>query len=314
MRKRIAGKAVLRAVLAALALLGGCSAFPTAPDTDTADVATHELSDVPFFPQDTYQCGPAALASVLTYSGIARSPEDLVDTVYVPARQGSLQAEMIAAARSHGRMVYPLQTPEEIQAQLLSGLPVLVFQNLGLPQHPRWHYAVVIGWKPGREVILRSGTTRRVALKEATFLRTWQWGGAWAQVILPPDRLPASAEPRRYLSSALDLESVGQPAAALSAYRAAAQRWPDHDLAWLAWSNVALQAQGPTAAREALDVIDQGLSHNPNSEVLQLNKAGILLTLGKREEAQLAARDIASREGPWQQRAESLLHRIEAGE
>ena len=314
MRKRIGGKAALGAALAALVLLSGCSAVPRAPGAGAADVATHELSDVPFFPQDAYQCGPAALASVLTYSGIARSPEDLVAAVYVPARQGSLQAEMIAAARSYGRMVYPVKTPEEIQAQLLSGLPVLVFQNLGLPQFPRWHYAVVIGWKPGREVILRSGTTRRVALKEATFLRTWEWGGAWAQVIFPPDRLPALAEPRRYLSSALDLESVGQPAAALSAYQAAAQRWPDHDLAWLAWSNLVLQAQGPTAVREALEVIDQGLGDNPDSELLRLNKAGILLTLGNREEARLTARDLAAQDGPWQQRAQSLLHRIEAGE
>ena len=301
-------------VLAALALLSGCSAVPTAPGTPTADVSTHELSDVPFFPQDAYQCGPAALAEVLTYSGIARSPDDLAAAVYVPARQGSLQAEMVAAARSQGRMVYPLQTPEEIRAQLRNGSPVLVFQNLGLPQYPRWHYAVVVGWTPGREVILRSGTTRRVVLNEATFLRTWQWGGAWAQVILPPDRLPALAEPSRYLSSALNLESVGQQAAALSAYQAAARCWPDQDLAWLAWSNLVLQTQGPTAARDALDVINQGLSRNPNSEVLRLNKAGILLTLGKREEALLLAREIAAREGPWQKQAEGLLHRIEAGE
>ncbi|MFZ5533628.1 MAG: PA2778 family cysteine peptidase [Pseudomonadota bacterium] len=303
-----------RVALATLVLLSGCSVVPTVPGTSSIGASIQELSEVPFYPQDAYQCGPAALASVLTYSGIARSPEDLVDAVYVPARQGSLQAEMIAAARSHGRMVYPVQTPEEIQAQLRNGTPVLVFQNLGLPQYPRWHYAVVVGWNPGREVILRSGTTRRLVLNETTFLRTWQWGGAWAQVILPPDRLPASAEFRRYLSSALDLESVDQPAAALSAYQAAARHWPDQDLAWLAWSNLLLQTQGPTAARDALEVLNQGLSRNPNSEVLRLNQAGILLTLGKREEAQLAARDIASREGPWQKQAVGLLHRIEAGE
>lgn len=312
--ERIGGRTVWHAVLASIILLGGCSGLPTTPGTRTAGVPIQELTDVPFFPQDAYQCGPAALAEVLTYSGIARSPADLTAAVYVPARKGSLQAEMIAAARSHGRVVYPLQTPEEIQAQLRNGLPVLVFQNLGLPQYPRWHYAVVVGWAPGGAVILRSGTTRRLALDEARFLRTWQWAGGWAQVMLPPDRLPALAEPGRYLSAAFDLESVGQSVAALSAYQTAARRWPDQDRAWLAWSNLVLQGQGPTAALEALDVIDQGLSHNPNSEVLRLNKAGILLALGKPAEARGAAQDIAAREGPWQKQAEDLLHRIEAGE
>ena len=303
-----------RVALATLGLLSGCSAVPTAPGTSTVTVSIQELSEVPFYPQEAYQCGPAALAEVLTYSGIARSPDDLVAAVYVPGLRGSLQTEMIAATRAQGRLVYPLQTPEEIQAQLRNGSPVLVFQNLGLPQYPRWHYAVVIGWNPGREVILRSGTTRRLVLNETTFLRTWQWGGQWAQVILPPDRLPARPEPTRYLSSARQLESIGQTAAALSAYQAAARQWPDQDLAWLAWSNLLLQTPGETATREALDVINQGLSHNPNSETLRLNQAGILLTLGKREEARGVARDIASREGPWQQQAAGLLHRIEAGE
>jgi len=303
-----------RVALATLGLLSGCRAVPTAPGTSTVTVSIQELSEVPFYPQDAYQCGPAALAEVLTYSGIARSPDDLVAAVYVPSLRGSLQTEMIAATRAQGRLVYPLQTPEEIQAQLRNGTPVLVFQNLGLPQYPRWHYAVVIGWNPGREVILRSGTTRRLVLNETTFLRTWQWGGQWAQVILPPDRLPAQPEPTRYLSSARQLESIGQTAAALSAYQAAARHWPDQDLAWLAWSNLLLQTPGETATREAQNVIKQGLSHNPNSEALRLNQAGILLTLGKREEARGVARDIASREGPWQRQATGLLHRIEAGE
>lgn len=308
------GKTAWRVALAVLGLLSGCSAVPTVPGPSAAGVSIRELSEVPFYSQEAYQCGPAALAEVLSYSGVARSPDDLVAAVYVPDLQGSLQAEMIAAARSQGRLVYPLQTPEEMQAQLRDGSPVLVLQNLGLPAHPRWHYAVVIGWNPGREVMLRSGTTHRLVVNEATFLRTWQWGGAWAQVILEPGRLPALAEPARYLTAAHQLESVGQTAAALGAYQTAARHWPEQDLAWLAWSNLLLQAQEPAAARQALDVIDRGLGHNPNSEVLRLNQAGILLTLGKQEAAQRTARDVASREGPWQQQAERLLRRIEAGE
>src|SRR5207237_9306004 len=50
-----------------------------------------ELTQVPFFPQDEYQCGPAALATVLASSGVKVTPEELVAQVYIPERKGSLQ-------------------------------------------------------------------------------------------------------------------------------------------------------------------------------------------------------------------------------
>ena len=44
--------------------------------------STLELRDTPFFPQEEYQCGPAALATVLAASGVAVSPDDLTGKVY----------------------------------------------------------------------------------------------------------------------------------------------------------------------------------------------------------------------------------------
>lgn len=291
-------------------LLGGCAtAPPEARPESTSPIA--ELVRVPFFPQRNYECGPAALAEVLTFSGVSRISDDLVAAVYLPERQGSLQPEMIAAARNNGRLVYPLETAAEIQAQLRHGLPILVFQNLGLPRYPRWHYAVVVGWTPGREVVLRSGTTRRLVQNETTFLRTWAWGGHWAQVVLPPDRLPAEPDPRRYLSAAWSLESVGQRAAARSAYAAAARQWPDQELPWLAWSNLLI---GDKESDTALAVLDQGLQYMPQSDALQLNRATLLLDRGQQEEALRIARAVAGRSGPWQAQARDLLFGIENAE
>src|SRR5690606_29566356 len=60
-----------------------------------------ELKSVPFFPQDEYQCGPAALATSLAATGVKVTPTELVPQVYLPERKGSLQVEMLAAARRH---------------------------------------------------------------------------------------------------------------------------------------------------------------------------------------------------------------------
>src|SRR5512138_2901500 len=63
-----------------------------------------ELAELPFFPQREYECGPAALAMILRDSGADVSVDDLVKEVYLPARHGSLQAEMLAAPRRHERV------------------------------------------------------------------------------------------------------------------------------------------------------------------------------------------------------------------
>ena len=65
-----------------------------------------ELDDTPFHPQERYQCGPAALTTVLAQSGAGASLEAVVDKVYLPGRQGSLQAELLAATRTEGRLPY----------------------------------------------------------------------------------------------------------------------------------------------------------------------------------------------------------------
>ena len=86
-------------LLLALALsLGGCASSPPLEPLAAGRDAV-ELSDVPFHPQERYQCGPAALATVLGWSGVAVSPEELVARLYVPARQGSLQPEVQAQAQ-----------------------------------------------------------------------------------------------------------------------------------------------------------------------------------------------------------------------
>src|SRR5690606_40435641 len=120
------------------------------------------LDNVPFFAQDEYQCGPAALATVLVADGVEVTPEELVDQVYVPARQGSLQIEMLAAPRRMGRLSYPL-LPElqQVLDEVASGRPVLVVQNVGLQRLPQWHYAVVVGYGLGGDVVTHRSRLRR---------------------------------------------------------------------------------------------------------------------------------------------------------
>src|SRR5690606_22928478 len=112
------------------ALLSACAGrAPVMPDpADLAEFPNRVVLDnVPFHAQDAYQCGPASLAMVLNYRDIAATPDELKDRVYLPERNGTLQVEMVSAARDRDLLVYPLEKQlEAILSELNAGNPVLV--------------------------------------------------------------------------------------------------------------------------------------------------------------------------------------------
>ncbi|MEJ2258346.1 MAG: PA2778 family cysteine peptidase [Woeseiaceae bacterium] len=265
-------------------LLAGCAGIPEdVRRLDPAAVAP-ELDDTPFYPQERYQCGPAALATVLDASGIEVSPEQLVDQVYVPERQGSFQVELLAATRRAGRIPYRIDgTLTALAAELAEGRPVLVMQNLGVSWYPRWHYAVAVGVDPTDEtVILRSGTDRRRITRLKPFLHTWQRSGYWGFVALEPGALPAMVEPDRYLRAVTDFEAAGGGDAALPAWQAAIQSWPWSALAWFGLANHQLAA-GRNA--DAEDAYLQAIAADPALWAAHNNLAFALHRQGRDDEA-----------------------------
>jgi tetratricopeptide (TPR) repeat protein len=285
--------------LAAALLLAGC-ATPQATALLASPPASLpprvELDAVPFYPQEDYQCGPAALATALGHAGLAVTPEALVPQVYLPARKGSLQAEMLAAARRQGLAAYQLSPQlEDVLREVAAGTPVIVLQNLGFGFRPVWHYAVVVGYDlSSEEIILRSGTTRRLTLAVSAFERSWAGGRHWAMLTLPPDRLPATASEERYLASATALERAA-PAAARRAYATALERWPDNFVARIGLGNAAYAARDLGAAEAAYR---EATRRHPQSADAWNNLAQALLELGRREEALAAARRAVEIGGP----------------
>lgn len=255
-----------------------------------------ELAAVPFYPQELYQCGPAALATALVHAGVPTSPEALVSQVYLPGREGSLQAEMLAATRRQGLVAYRLAPRlEDLLREVAEGTPTIVLQNLAFAFAPRWHYALVVGYDlPSEEIILRSGTTRRLVMTLSNFERTWARSGYWAMVALPPERVPASAAEDAYVSAAAALERTSA-AAARRAYATALMRWPRNLLARIGLGNTAYAAKDLAAAEAAYR---QATHDHPQAGDGWNNLAQVLLELGRQDEALIAARRAVAAGGP----------------
>ncbi len=248
-----------------------------------------ELTGVPFFPQTIHQCGPAALATVLNWSGAETSPELLAPQVYIPGRRGSLSLELVAATRRAGRVPWqPALDAPGLIAELRAGNPVLVLQDLGIGWIHAWHYAVVVGYEPASDVfILRSGTKRRSLERRDRFLGSWERGERWALVALTPDRLPAgatAADAVRTVEASRQFLPAGAPA---QVYALGLERWPDDATLLFAAANEDYAA-GRTADAERL--YRRLLAASPGHVAGLNNLANLLLDGGCAATAAEAAR------------------------
>jgi hypothetical protein len=279
---------VIRTALPTAALLvslAGCAASPPLADGLPPGIPRAlELRDTPFFPQEEFQCGPAALATVLGASGIQVQPDALAPQVFLPKRRGSLQAELIGATRRHGRLAYVLPgSGQALLAELVEGRPVLLLQNLGVEQIPIWHYAVLVGYDTERNVaVLRSGGRERHEMRWQRFARSWHRAGRWAMTTLAPGVIPGQADAARYLEAVAGMEAAGNRQAAAVSYDAAIARWPDEPIAWFGRGNVAY-ADGDRAA--AADAYARAATLAPGDAAARNNLAQVLADAGCIEEA-----------------------------
>lgn len=300
-------------LVSAFLLAGGCATPQVAELLERPGAALPprvELTDVPFHPQAEYQCGPAALATVLNHAGVATPPEALVRQVYLPAREGSLQAEMLATTRRHGLVAYRLAPRlEDVLREIASGHPVVVLQNLAFAFAPLWHYAVAVGYDlPREEIVLRSGTTRRLVTTLANFERTWARSEYWAMTALSPRQLPASATEERYVASVVALERVAVQAAR-TGYATALARWPGNLLARIGLGNAAY-ATGDLPGAEA--AYREALRDHPQAADAWNNLAQVLHESGRRDEALAAAERAVTIGGPRLSLYQSTLKAIAA--
>lgn len=275
-----------------LAALHGCAGTPQSqrliaapPDALPASV---ELSEVPFFAQQAYQCGPAALATLLNHQDRAVTAEQLTPSLYIPRKKGSLQIELLSNTRRHGLIPYELRPSlVDLFKEIDAGRPVLVFQNLALDWYPKWHYAVLIGYDlNAQQVVLRSGEDARRINSLEVFERTWARADHWAMVALQPGELPASVEYWPYLKALAGMEEVGKYPAARAGYEAGLARWPADQRLLFGLSN-SQYALGEVDAAQA--TLERLIASHPDYAPAYNNLAQISLEQGRLEQAEAYA-------------------------
>lgn len=170
-------------------LLFGCAGPPGAPvQGSLVETKAHRLASVPFFPDDTDQCGPATLAGVMTYWGIQTDPVALKKKIYLPRLRGALSIDLLLVAQDHGLQAESYQgSLANVKAELDAGHPLVALLNLGYEFFPLGHYVVITGYDDAQQgLYVHSGLERDAFLSYERFLQSWEKTGRWTLLITPP--------------------------------------------------------------------------------------------------------------------------------
>ncbi len=246
--------------------------------------------NVPFVPPRSDLCGSTSIEMVSSYwqsttSYVPRlSLLELDERTLIPAKRGTLQVELIAAARENGLVAYPLEPSyDALFSELVESHPVIVLVNRSFSWYPLWHYAPVIGYdSEERKVLMHFSSSANEALSIETFGALWERSGKWGVVLLPPGELPVSVSPEKFLSSVYDFEKIGMREEAIVAYKSALVRWKENKDILFALANAYYLVHNINKAEKSYRKL---LALKPGHPLAINNLADLLCNTGRSDEA-----------------------------
>jgi tetratricopeptide (TPR) repeat protein len=259
----------------ALSLLAGCAtpAFQTeALLKRKGDIPRLSMIEtVPFILQKKNHCGPASLAMILKHQKKNVNISELTEQMYTPVAKGTYQSDMVSSARRQSMMVLPVNSLESLLKEIAAGNPVLVFQNLGLQNLPKWHYAVALGYDLNKtQIILHSGPKKKLKLDLRVFEHTWTLAKSWGIVVLPPGKLSSTAKEIDHAEAAAGLELLEKFDDAEKAYISILKKWPTSLSAHIGMGNIRYSQQ---KFSEAVIYLTAATIKHPDSAVAWHNLA-----------------------------------------
>ena len=159
-------------------LLAACASAPPA-----ARQGQTVIGNVPFYPQEDYQCGPASLAGVLNYEGFGTSPEGIAKDIFSRSAGGTLTLDMVLYAQRNGFSADEYSgSMQDLRKRIDAGHPILVMVDYGFLAWQANHFMVVVGYNSDG-IIANSGRKEHQFIENDTFLRIWRKTGFWSLAV-----------------------------------------------------------------------------------------------------------------------------------
>lgn len=258
--------------------------------------------NVPFIPPRSDLCGSTSIEMVASYwqaqTGFSPklSTQELDARTLIPAKGGTLEIEMVIAARTDGLIAYPLEpTYEALFSELAAHHPVIVLINRSFSWHPLWHYVPMIGYDEQKRSIQGHFSLQpNEAISIATFAALWKRSGNWGIVLLPPEEIPLTVSVKTFLRAVYAFEKLGNGEDAIVAYQSGQKRWPEDTDILFALANAFYNGSHLIEAEENYRKL---LALNP-SHPLALNNLAMVLCRSHRSDEGLKLLDRVVSDDP----------------
>jgi hypothetical protein len=143
------------------------------------------IDQVPFYPQEAFQCGPASIAGVLSYWNIDISPEEIAAEIYSKSAKGTLDVDMVRYAERKGLKVRQYRgSIEDIRLNIDSGNPIIVLVDYGFWIYQRNHFMVIAGYFEDG-IVANTGRDHLKFIFYKDFLSSWKRTNYWILLITP---------------------------------------------------------------------------------------------------------------------------------
>ena len=143
------------------------------------------IEDVPFYPQESFQCGPASLAGILNYWGVHISPGEIAAEIYSPKARGTLDLDMVLFAEKKGLKATQYQGSwEDLKRNIQANQPLVVLVDEGFWVYEKNHFMVAVGYDE-EALIVNSGKDRHQFIPRKRFLKSWERTNFWTLRITP---------------------------------------------------------------------------------------------------------------------------------
>lgn len=159
--------------------LHSCAATGRIPES----AQNHIIHDVPFYAQDTYQCGPASLAGVMNFWNINITPEEIAKEIYSESAGGTLDIDMVVYPQSKGLVAEQYSgNMEDLRKNIDAGYPLIALVDYGFSILQSNHFMVIIGYNE-HGVIVNSGKEKNKFILKEDFIKAWEKAKFWTLLI-----------------------------------------------------------------------------------------------------------------------------------
>jgi predicted double-glycine peptidase len=144
---------------------------------------TQKIENMPFYPQESYQCGPSSLAGVLNYWSVHVMPDDVAREIFTATARGTLTLDMLLYVKKKGLNAEQYRgSIEDIKRNISSGYPVIVLVDYGGALYQMNHFMVVVGYNE-HGILANSGVDKEKFILEKDFLKIWEKTNYWMLLI-----------------------------------------------------------------------------------------------------------------------------------